>query len=155
MCFMTPNSRLTYRDINFDEIQLIKNLWEKNREFHINISSSFHFLYRDIVFEDRMKPFENMNQDNLKITIAQENDIVIGYCLSTINDYEGQMNTIHVKEEARGRGIGQKLMERHLKWMKEKECLNISLHVSCENENTIAFYEGFGFRKNTIEMRMK
>ena len=152
---MTPNSRLTYRDINFDEIQLIKNLWEKNREFHINISSSFHFLYRDIVFEDRMKPFENMNQDNLKITIAQENDIVIGYCLSTINDYEGQMNTIHVQEEARGRGIGQKLMERHLKWMKEKECLNISLHVSCENENTIAFYEGFGFRKNTIEMRMK
>lgn len=152
---MTPNSRLTYRDINFDEIQLIKNLWEKNREFHINISSSFHFLYRDIVFEDRMKPFENMNQDNLKITIAQENDIVIGYCLSTINNYEGQMNTIHVQEEARGRGIGQKLMERHLKWMKEKECQNISLHVSYENQNTIAFYEGFGFRKNTIEMRMK
>ncbi|MBP2028663.1 ribosomal protein S18 acetylase RimI-like enzyme [Acetoanaerobium pronyense] len=152
---MTYNMKIIYRDIKFDEIQIIKDIWEKNRDFHINISSFFNFLYEKLVFEDRMKPFESMNKDNLKITIAQQNDIVIGYCLSTINDYEGQMNTIHVKEEARGRGIGKKLMERHLKWMKEKECLNISLHVSCENENTIAFYEGFGFRKNTIEMRRR
>lgn len=152
---MIQNSKIVYRDINIDEIHMIKDIWEKNREFYINISNFFNFLYKGIVFEDRMKPFESMNQDNLKITIAQENDIVIGYCLSTTDDSYGEMNTLHVKEEERGKGVGKKLMEMHLKWMKEKECLNISLHVSCENENTIAFYEGFGFRKNTIEMRMK
>ena len=152
---MIQNLKIVYRDINIDEIHMIKDIWEKNREFHINISNFFNFLYKGIVFEDRMKPFESINKDNLKITIAQENDIVIGYCLSNTDNCHGEMNTLHVKEEERGKEVGKKLMEMHLKWMKEKECKNISLHVSHENENAITFYEKFGFRKNTIEMRMK
>lgn len=148
---------ISYKDISFEEVSVIKDVWERNRVYHQNISKFFSDLYFDIVFEDRIKGFGDYEEGNIKITLAEneEDKNLLGYCISTMEGERGEPQTLHVIEEARGNGIGCELMKRHMKWLKENGCKSIKIEVSYENHNTIKFYEELGFRPNTIEMRLK
>ncbi|WP_129596207.1 GNAT family N-acetyltransferase [Anaerophilus nitritogenes] len=75
--------------------------------------------------------------------------------MSTFEGNHGQPQTLHVIEEARGRGIGKELMNRSIEWLKSNECEVIILTVSCENKYAIEFYQAMGFRPNTMEMRLQ
>lgn len=146
-----------YKDIRFDEISIIKELWERNRKYHENITKDFGFLYSDIIFEDRISSFESFDEDNIKITIAidDKDSKVIGYCISTYEQNKGEIQTIHVLEECRGLGVGKRLINLHISWLKLKKCNSIVLSVDCNNSNTIEFYKSMGFGENIIEMRLK
>ncbi len=148
---------ICYTDIKFDEISIIKKVWERNRKFHEEISTYFKDIYSHIVFEDRMKGLKSFDKDHIKITLAQEenNCKILGYCISTFEGNQGQPQTLHVIEEVRGRGIGKELMNRHIKWLKSNGCEDITITVSQENNNAITFYQSIGFRPNTMEMRLK
>lgn len=142
-------------DISYDDIKVIKNLWEKNRQYHENTSEYFKESYRLINFDDRIKAFEAFNKEQMKITVVKNNDKYIGYCISTIIDGKGELQSLHVDEVNRGSGIGKKLVSDHIKWMKEKNCREIGVNVSQENESTIGFYKRLGFYPNTLYMQMK
>lgn len=148
---------INYRDIKFNEISIIKELWERNRKYHENISENFGSLYSNLIFEDRINSFSSFDENHIKITIAENKDDgkLLGYCISTFEGSRGEPQTLHVLKDARGNGIGRKLMEDHLKWLKVNGCSEITITVSYENYNTIEFYKSLGFSPNTIEMRMK
>ncbi|MBS4537721.1 GNAT family N-acetyltransferase [Clostridium sp. D2Q-11] len=140
-------------DIPFDNIKIIKKLWEKNRQYHEDSSEYFSDAYRSICFEDRIKGYDEFCRDTLKITIAKYNDKYIGYCISTIVEEKGELESIHVDESKRGIGIGKEIVVKHLEWMKEKNCKSIGVTVSQENESTINFYRKLGFYPNTLYMQ--
>ncbi len=142
-------------DINYDEINIIKNLWEKNRQYHEVNSEHFKDLYHSIDFDERMKAFDVFDKDTMVITVAQNDDKYIGYCISTINDGKGEIDSLHVDKTCRGNGIGKELMIKHIEWMKEKNCKVIGVTVSQENESTILFYKKLGFYPNTLYMQLK
>jgi len=62
---------ISYRDIPFNEISIIKDVWERNRKFHEETSTYFNFLYSDIVFEDRINGFSVFDENHIKITLAE------------------------------------------------------------------------------------
>lgn len=142
-------------DISYDNVNIIKELWEKNRKYHENISEFFGDSYRDIDFESRIKGFEALDEDSMKITVARDDDRLIGYCISTAVNGKGEVESIHVDENARGGGVGRQLVESHLGWMKDKGCTVIGVTVSQENEPTIGFYRKLGFYPNTMYMQQK
>jgi len=142
-------------DISYDHIEVIKNLWEKNRKYHEDTSEYFKESYRLVNFEDRMKAFSSFNKDTMKITVAKEKDEYIGYCISTISDGKGEVDSLHVDKANRGNGVGKNLVTIHLEWMKEKNCKAIGVTVSQENETTIGFYKNLGFYPNTLYMEQK
>lgn len=142
-------------DISYDEIEVIKELWEKNRQYHENSSEYFQESYHSINFEDRIKAFNIFDKETLKITVVKINDEYIGYCMSTIIHGKGEVESLHVDENNRGSGIGKKLVAKHLEWMKEKNCKVIGVTVSQENESTICFYKKLGFYPNTLYMQLK
>lgn len=45
-------------------------------------------------------------------------------------------------------------MDKHLNWLKDNKCENISVNVLVENESTIRFYESLGFKQNIINMEI-
>jgi ribosomal protein S18 acetylase RimI-like enzyme len=143
------------RDIPFSEISKIKGLWEKNRQYHENISEYFGDLYRDLVFEERMSPFSSFDKEHIKITTAKDSDKILGYAISTFEGNEGCIHSLHVAEDVRGLGIGKKLMDAHIDWLQKNGCKDISITVAVENVNTIEFYKNLGFKENTIEMKLK
>jgi len=147
---------VSYRDIQFSEISVIKEVWERNRKYHEEITESFKHLYSDLVFEERMCGFDGFDENHMKITLAEDagSKSMLGYCISTFEGTEGELQTLHVVEEARKNGIGKELMDRHLEWLKKSGCQEIKLTVSSENPSTINFYQSIGFKANTVEMRL-
>ncbi len=137
-------------DVSYNEIEVIKNLWEENRQYHESTSQYFRESYRYISFEERIKVFENKT---IKITVAKSDDGCIGYCISTIIDGQGEIESLHVDENNRGKGIGKKLVIKHMEWFKENNCRVIGVTVSQENESTIGFYKKLGFFPNTLYMQ--
>ena len=142
-------------DITIEDIHQIKTLWEKNRVYHEATSEYFGEAYKGICFEDRMTKFEKMLPDTYRISLYQVDDELLGYCISTAANGVGEIESIHVDESQRGKGIGQELAEDHLKWMAEKQCKSIGVTVSQENKATIGFYRKLGFYPNTIFMEQK
>lgn len=140
-------------DITYNKVSIIKGLWEENRQYHEDISEYFGQLYHSINFDDRIKIFTGFNKDNLKITVAKENDEYVGYCISAIVEGKGELESIHVSTSKRGKGIGKELARKHLNWMKERNCKVIGVTVSQENENAIYFYKSLGFYPNTLYMQ--
>lgn len=140
-------------DIPFDKIEVIKNLWEKNRKYHEDSSEYFSEAYRSIYFDERIKGFKAFYKDALKITVVKDNDEYIGYCISTIVEGKGEVESLHVNETKRRIGIGKELVVAHLEWMKENNCKVIGVTVSQENESTINFYKKLGFYPNTLYMQ--
>lgn len=148
---------MIYRDIPYSRISIVKDLWEKNRSYHENLSEDFGYIYTNIVFEERITHLDMFDNDQIKITVAENLSTkeIVGYCISTIKENEGETQSLHVEENKRGLGIGKNLMYSHLEWMKNKGCTNIIITVAFENKNTIGFYKTLGFKENTIEMRLK
>jgi ribosomal protein S18 acetylase RimI-like enzyme len=146
-----------YRDISFDEVGIIEEVWERNRIYHETSSNYFKDLYTGINFRERINGFSSAKEGNIKITLVEDekSQKLLGYCISTFNENEGEPQTLHVIEEARDKGIGKKLMEIHLDWLKTNGCRDIKIAVSHENDNAINFYESLGFKPNTLEMRLK
>lgn len=142
------------KDITFSQVSLIKDLWEKNRKYHENISEYFGFLYTDLIFEERISSFGMFDNEHIKISIAESNGKLSGYCISTFEGTTGETHTLHVDASERGSGIGRKLMEEHISWMKKNGCKDINITVSVENTNTIEFYKTLGFQSNTLEMKL-
>ena len=140
-------------DIPFYNIEIIKNLWEKNRQYHEDSSEHFSEAYRSICFDERIKGFGAFSVDTLKITVAKYNGEYIGYCISTIVEGKGELESLHVDESNRGTGVGKELVVAHLEWMKENNCKIIGVTVSQENESTINFYKKLGFYPNTLYMQ--
>lgn len=144
------------RDIPFNEITIIKELWDKNRKYHENISENFGHLYSNLVFEERINPFSLFDEDHIKVSIAENKNTgeLLGYCISTYKGTDGETQSLHVNENARNSGIGKMLMNEHINWMKDNGCKTIILTVASENTNTIEFYKTLGFKANTVEMRL-
>ena len=140
-------------DISYDEVEVIKGLWEKNRQYHENSSEYFKESYRTMRFDQRIKAFNVFDKETMKITVAKSNEKYIGYCISTIIDGKGEIESLHVDESNRGKGIGEKLVRKHLEWMNENDCSVIGVTVSQENESAIGFYRKLGFYPNTLYMQ--
>jgi len=146
---------MIYKDIEFKDISLIKELWEKNRVYHENTSQYFGNDYSNLIFEDRLAFLGDISPENTKITVAFNEYNPVGYCISVKAEAEGEIVSLHVEKEVRGQGIGKLLSNKHFDWFRESKCESINVVVSMENNNTISFYKRLGFLPNTLQMKCK
>ncbi len=146
---------ITLSTIHPSEIELIRDLWERNRLYHVAVSEHFSEDYLNVRFEDRMKPLMALPENEIIITLAYKGDDPCGYCISTARNGSGELVSLHVLESVRGHGIGRLLTDSHLQWLKEMGCQNVSVHVAAENTPSIGFYQSMGFCSNYMTMQLK
>ena len=103
-----------YKDIPISEIALIKPLWEKLNQLHLRRSIYFKDHYETFTFDKRMASFQDKDQNDLKITVVLIADQIKGYCMSSISNNMGEIDSLYLEEDTRGTGIGKKLVEVHL-----------------------------------------
>lgn len=140
-------------DLEIKDIKLIENLWIMNKDYHSNISSYFRENYGDLDFSGRFDKLTNMEAH--KISVAKDDEDIIGYIISVINESKGEHLSFHVNESYRGKGIGTSLLNEHIKWLKNQDCKSIAIKVSYENNSTIDFYKSKGFMPDTLDMYLK
>ena len=73
---------VTYKEILPNEVSIIKELWIKNRDYHAAMEPHFKSQYLNLSFEARMQSLFASKQKQYKITLAAQNDTVVGYCIS-------------------------------------------------------------------------
>lgn len=145
----------TYKELEESKINVVKNLWNKNRIFHQKNTVYFSTDYANLNFEDRMKKLLSRSKLS-KITVVENKDKqVIAYCMSIIDKAgSGEIATLYVEEEYRRMNIGKHLLQLHIEWLQDSNVVNIEVEVLHDNLSAIKLYENIGFRKDTMKMRI-
>ncbi len=144
-----------YRDITMDEIDHIRELWYKNRDFHQSRSAYFSADYDHLKFEDRMEKIAERSKQ-IRITVAEDEKAKpVAYCLSMVSESgDGEIATLFVDENFRKQGIGRYLLEQHLQWFSERGIDSICVEVLYDNDAAIDLYKSVGFVQDTTRMRV-
>lgn len=85
-----------------------------------------------------------------EVILSYLNDIPVGFAVffSNFSTFLGRSNIyiedMFVKPEARGKGIGKKMLSYLARLAKERKCTRLEWRVLNWNENAIAFYQHLG-----------
>jgi diamine N-acetyltransferase len=116
-------------DIHKNDLIKLKNLWEKSRHFRRNDSSYLKDHSGKLTFEMRCMKFNDLEDDDIKIEIINENSNIVGYCISTIDKNIGEIDSMFVEEKYRNKGYGGLLVQHSLDWLKSRKCEKIVASV--------------------------
>ncbi|CEA13498.1 MULTISPECIES: GNAT family N-acetyltransferase [Methanobacterium] len=137
-------------------LNLVQPLWEKLNQHHLKQESNFKEHYAHFTFQKRVEVLlEKSREGDMHIGLVKnkKSGIPVAYCITTINpDKEGEIDSIYVAENCRGQGWGDELMKRSLKWMKGKGVTKKSVRVSFGNQETVPFYERYGFCRRSVTL---
>jgi ribosomal protein S18 acetylase RimI-like enzyme len=140
-------------EIEKAEIHKIKDLWEELNSFHYKKSSHFKFHFECFTFEKRIERI--LTKEHLMIYAAEINSDFVGYCIATVNGNIGEIDSIFIKKEHRGKHLGYKLTQKALSWLNKFDCDVINVYVVEGNESALPFYKKFGFRERFRVLQIK
>ena len=129
----------------------IQPLWEQLNEIHRSVSPHFAYHFEEYVFEYR-KAYLRTKGDlgELLIFKAMDDDLMVGYCVASINPIgDGEIESIYVEENYRGKKVGDSLIRAALDWLDENDVRSKSVAVTFGNEDAFPFYAKYGFLPRT------
>ena len=143
-----------------DFVKLSESLGRFNRERHCDACKTDDFRKVSEAIRARAEiTFLNRMADIL-ILMAEVEEKVCGYALARIIHEEswvdngtgriGLFDELYLDESARGFGLGQKMIEEVIDWMKQKEINRIKLHAYSWNAHAIKVYEQNGFKEYAV-----
>ena len=141
---------LVYRTVGAGDIDAVQPLWAKLRAYHAPLLNERPpFLFEPRKHGILGKAAAGKLRIELVSTASPATDIA--YCISTVStDGCGEVDSIFVEEEFRGRGIGSELLQRALAWLDSCGASSKVVTVAHGNEGALAFYKRFGFHPRTI-----
>jgi ribosomal-protein-alanine N-acetyltransferase len=80
-------------------------------------------------------------------TVAEDEDGIIGYQISTAGSSGGHLARLAVHPKVQGRGIGYALARDMLSQFYRRGALKVSVNTQIENEASLALYQKVGFRQ--------
>ena len=81
-------------------------------------------------------------------------EVPVGYCVCTVTAAgDGEVDSLFVAAEHRGRGVGRALMSAAMDWLRARSPGSMIVEVMACNEAAIRLYEGYGFHARTVRMR--
>lgn len=101
-----------------------------------------------------------LDEPDAAVFVAEENADVIGYAYVAVESYDymslrgpaGLLHDIIVDPERRGHGVGRRLLEAVLEYVRSRGLAQIVLSTAERNEAAQRFFAGVGFRRTMIEM---
>ncbi|MCP3926153.1 MAG: GNAT family N-acetyltransferase [Desulfobacterales bacterium] len=130
----------------------IEDLWKELNDLHRELSTDFKEHFELFTFEKRCEQL--YEKDELRVFVACVEEKNIGYCIVTQDRNDGEVDSLFIQKRYRGQDVGNQLMQNGLKWLNEKQCTNIKIHVAEGNEFAIGFYEKFGFKKRFTTLQV-
>lgn len=88
---------------------------------------------------------------NAWVTVADGGDRILGFCI-VHHEKDGETDlgylvTIDVAEDARGSGLGRRMLSEGEAWVRGWRGAGMLLHVLTENTQATRFYERMGYRR--------
>ena len=143
--------------LNKSEIFRVEKLWENLNKIHLNDSKYFKEHFEKINFEQRINEFKNIEDKYIRVEIVEYNKEIIGYCIATVKDNLGEIDSLYVEELHRRFGHGSKLVTNGVKWLQNNKCKKNAVGVAEGHESVFEFYKECNFyhRKTLLELKDK
>lgn len=148
---------IQYYETDEKELDLIEGLWEELKHHHKLRSKYFFQDYENIVFEDRKKELlKKAEKGMVRVDLAESSSgNSIAYCVSSILNEKGEIDSIFVKDDYRSMGVGNKLMKRALTWFDIIGVENREIQLSVGNDDVLKFYSQYGFHPKHVILKQK
>lgn len=141
-----------------EDIAAIEPLWEKLNALHLQKSVHFKDKYRKWTFRDRMLSLQGkIENGKVKLDLLFDEDAqkYTGYCLSTIADGKGVVESIFIESAYRKHGFGGMLMQNALDWFSENGVSEIGADVAYDNREALPFYQRYGLFVSAYLLKRK
>jgi len=148
---------ISYEIGNESLLSEIENLWKSLNDIHNDKTLCFKEHFENMTFEMRKEDLlKQAQKGELSIILVRNIDNkVIGYCVSSLVNRIGEIESICIDKEYRKRGIGDILMEKALHWIENKKPNKIFVMVAVGNEEVYGFYKKYGFYPRITKLEMK
>jgi len=143
-----------------DFIEFATKLSEFNRNNHSeNSKQDVYEIVQKSIRDKSAKTFDNRD-DNCLIFIVESEGKSIGYALGRIYEEDqcadngtgqiGLFDELYLDKEARGHGLGQKILDEMMHWFKAKGIKRVKLHAFSWNSKAKELYEKNGFNEYAV-----
>lgn len=139
--------------LNKEDLPEIKDLWEELNQIHLEKSKHFKEYYLNFSFEKRFKVL--YEKEVLETFLLKENDEKVGYCIVSVENGKGEIDSIYIKSSVQKKGLGGCLMDEAMKWFAEKEIQDVSVSIAVGNDSVLNFYRKYNFRERLLTMELK
>lgn len=149
---------ILYYETDETDLDYVKELWETFKHIHQLKSRYFFQDYENIGFDNRKEQLLKKSENGiLRVDLAVDsiNEKVVGYCISSISNEIGEIDSLYVEEKFNSMGIDDNLIKRALTWMDAKDVENRKIQLYAGNDDTIQFYSHYGFHPIHIIMKQK
>ena len=126
----------------------IQSMLDIYNEIILNTTAVFQYDLHTL--EMRKDWFAIKQEENYPVFIAEENNVVVGF--STFGQFRNWQayqysveNSVYVKADCRGKGIGKLLLQPLIDTAKERKLHTIIAGIVADNEASIALHKKFGF----------
>ena len=134
------------------DLVLIQPLWEQLNSTHYNNSSNWKSFFAAFTFEKRIRKL--LKLEKLTIFTAKDGARFVGYCIGSVQDGVGEIDSIFVMENYRHLGLGEKLLSSCIDWLREQRVNGIKVEVVEGNESVFPFYEKAGFKVKSSVLKL-
>lgn len=122
-------------------------LWDELKKHHIEVAGAFSPVFAMGDWESRKADLQRKAfDDKLKVDLVTRGNELIAYAVSTITEKGiGEIDSLCVKEQCRGQGIGKQLIQMALDWMQLEGAKSYTLRVVHGNDRAMSLYQSLGF----------
>ena len=121
----------------------IRPVWERLNRLHAEKSTHFRDHFNRFTFDARMA--ELSDKDAVGIFGAREDQALVGYCIASVHNETGEIDSIFVDAEYRKSGLGDRLMAAAESWLSTRPVSRIRVSVAQGNESVLGFYGSRGY----------
>jgi ribosomal protein S18 acetylase RimI-like enzyme len=101
-----------------------------------------------------------LGNEDVSIMVAELDGVVVGYVFSSLEDADymalrgpaGAIQDIIVDPAHRGQGIGAKLLDAAIEFLKSRGAPRVVLSTAFQNATAQRLFEKAGFRRTMVEM---
>jgi GNAT superfamily N-acetyltransferase len=134
-------------------VDRIEPLWWQLRQHHADLPTIWRATILDSSFDSRRSGLLAKAPQSMLVVIASSGDTDVGYCLSTINNDVGEVESIFVADAYRRHGVGHSMMLRTMDWFNEQSVKTIVVDILDGNDAVQAFYAPYGFRPRAVRLQ--
>ena len=98
---------------------------------------------------------KQIEDNDFHVSVAEIDSIIVGYCIVAIkNNTLGHIWEIYVDPIHRKNGVGTKLYENAMQWLRKCGVKTVYLYVDSRNEIGLKAWESFGFKEYMKKMKL-
>ena len=140
-------------ELNKNDLPQIRPLWEELNKLHGKYSTHFQKHFRSFTFDDRLKQIEK--KESFSVFVAEESSKCVGYCIVSVENQVGEIDSIYIDPQNRNKKIGESLMIVAESWLQSKDVIKIHISVAEGNESAFGFYNKHGYYQRYTVLEKK